>query len=580
MGFFQTERHFSEREPRFSCGWSAQAGLIGMWVLTNCIFSFSFIHPFSTPKILCVWAIGCFYLARSQHDRAAPDPKTWVLMIWPMVTLFWTKNQAAALPDVMVWLTFSGFMLCAIRPLGLMLRHLRHALSISGILVAVIGIAQAAGWDPWQWDTPRQAASVFGNPNFSAHFLLLSLSLGRFPGRVWGVAFRIMIALGILVCGSKLVFLVCLGWWTASCHRLTWNKRLLAGAGLILCLGLAGAAWRMDDIRHGITYVTHPQTYSAGLREQPDLIADRDPWFRGKRLSLMARVIVWRNSVDMIPEHLFWGGGFAAFTTTYPRYATSAVEDPLMTAHYRVRHAHQAVIDGIIHFGAIWLIFAVSVLVVWLKKIGPGPYRRAVLAQICLALGSLNYLNPIVLVHLVLLRPRRRLATPTRTIVWLFPLMCMFILALGTLDLKVIARRNGWAVLDHLYAAERGAAAYERGDYVQAFRALRIACLQDPFGPASMFNVSQAAMARSQEPGDVWSNFAMEGWVLCSQLFPRFSPAHTELTRWVDTPEGQAFVRPQTRSNLTDVWAEHAAWISRLRALNRNSDIDARKTSP
>ncbi len=508
--------------------------------LAAVLFHLDFAHPFKTPKILALMPMLLFLLT-SRKGRASLSLFEALLVLWPIATIFQSVN-------LRLWA--DGLLTTLFYGLALMVsldeddrRNLRSGLAISSIPVVLYLLIQKAGWDPINFHEGPEAGSFLGNVNFAAHYLLLCLCLGNFGKSRWRHVAYVLIIIGVALTRSRAVWFMTLLFFAYSLHQGRYLKRALL---TILISGLGAAfIWRVD-VGEGLWWATHAHAYEKAYEKQPRPNPDppapdlREPWFKGKRFSLMTRFLLMGNSLAAAVDHGIIGAGMGQFHVIYPLYSRSVVPDVNMNEVYRASSAHNLVLDGMIAFGAPWLIL----LGFYLKKIlarEKGRYSLTLGLHLGIALVSLNYLNPLIVGLFILLRPRRETLIEERSHWPLGLVMAGLIFLLGLWDLKAGAQT--WTKPAFLFPERIAAKHYDRGEVDQAWEWQIKAVKQDPYGPETLFNLGLAAWESSKEEGDSRQQIALESFLLVRKLYPHYRPAQNHL----ETLKQQGFVIDATR---------------------------------
>ncbi|MDJ0842031.1 MAG: O-antigen ligase family protein [Acidobacteriota bacterium] len=496
--------------------WLIAAGLL--------LFHPGFGAPFRTPKLLAmtlllaplVWQIKTREVWRSLGM---------LVMIWPLFGWLWSVNAWDYLESITLWCVY--VLAFSARPLSAEVhRYLERGLVISGFAAVAYVVVQKLGWDPLVFEPAAEAGGFMGNLNAVAHFLLLCLCLCRFQGRMKWVTPAVLIG-GILLTMSRGAWLglVIVGLIYSNAF---WRRILASG----LLLGLViGVGVFQKEIRTGIRFIFHPADYVALYKQQPSLIAEREPWFRGKRFSLMTRVLLYRNSLLLARDKALLGVGAGQFETAYPRYAQAAVEDINMSNYYRARSAHNLFLDAIIQFGLPWFLLTAYLVVRYFRLTGNSnrqdnhSERRwwiAVSIQGLIAMVSLNYLNPVIAVPLILTAPTLSTrSTPKLHRAAVLPLLLL---------VPLLARLDYDAAREHrIFFPERRAARYYReGNPTQAWFWQASAWKQDPYGPETLFNTGLISEAREANDASM-TDLANACYAYTVARYPHYRPARNRL---------------------------------------------------
>jgi hypothetical protein len=283
----------------------------------------------SVPKALALHAVAfasLTLLLRSWRriELGAVEAFFLAFLAWSAVSAVLAVNR---------WLAFQGFGLSAsgfvvyLASRRAARRH-RHliigGLAAAAVLGGAAGIAQAYGAD-WSWlARTRPPGATFGNRNFLAHFLaiatplLLLVTLGarRRPSMALGLIGLAVLSAAILLTRSRAAWLGVSAALTvmtiAALARRHPRRPTAAAARLVsalaaLALGAAAAVvlpnrleWRSDSPY--VDTLTRLADYRAG--------------------SGRGRLIQYRNSLRLLPEHPVFGVGPGNWFVHYPRVTT------------------------------------------------------------------------------------------------------------------------------------------------------------------------------------------------------------------------------------------------------------------
>ena len=498
--------------------------LLGFTYGAACLaFFWPFQRPFHTPKLVILGVLA-LVLAMGRRSHSGREWAWCLMWLWPLATVFWMVNpldygQAAmmVLATLALWLWGTPLQPDEKTILG-------KTVALSAVAAAAYGVVQFLGWDPVTLEEGAGAGSFFGNPNFAAHFLLLSLGLGRFDfGRArWPALILVVLAIGLTESRGAWLGTVLWFWlrpWPQA------SNRYRVGSGAFAILLLAAMAWVFrSDIRQGSHYLVHPGAYVDEYQQQPPLFADRDPWFRGKRLSLMVRYLLWTNTLPMVADHGPAGAGLGQFEVAYARYANEWVSDVNFNHHYRATSAHNLILDSASQLGIIWtVVFGLFVWRCFVWSWGDPTYQLALALQLGIAFFSLNYLNPMIVCTLLLFLPRKEAESETswkRFGVWLcaVPVFLMALVDTGPLRVR-----------SHFYPQEVARDLYDQGRLRQAFAYQLKAFEQDPHGPETIFNLGLMAWEIGQEEGESWRDLAILAWGVNRGMHPHYEPARLRL---------------------------------------------------
>lgn len=489
------------------------------------IFVPIFDHHIQTPKILALGLLVCVLAKRHGFGRV----RWWLPLILLMgcwnITHPWDFLKSGALPllGLCAWVATPD-------ETSKDRDALRQSFTVGGVCVTLYLLLQWVGLDPIPWEVGTHG-SFFGNGNFAAHYLLVALFLGKFPADVRGVALRGTIVLGILLCRSRGVYGVLGLWLLFGSGQLPIRWRYLLSTFLIL--GTVGSAWLWrSELRPMMGHLSDLRAYSEKAMEQPANVDLRDPWFRGKRSSIITRAILWGNSIAALGDYGLLGAGMGQFRCTYSKYGQVVAADPNLSEAYRPHSPHNLPLELAVQWGAPLALILLGLLLKALFALPRSPYRDVLMLQVLLAMFSINYLNPVVVVSLILMRPLRQSAEGQARFPLLLYSLCMVWLAVvGAMDLKWVQSHSGM----HqrlLFPELEASTAYEADDYVAAWDAWVAALAQDPGGPQTIYHAALTAMMRYEVTRDAqWLQAAVDLLTTCQSTFPFYGNAQKQLER-------------------------------------------------
>lgn len=287
----------------------------------------------------------------------------WILA-WVLATLFSTDRQAS-LGALKAWLIdpmlFGAVVLVAVQTVQ-QRTMLVKAMSLSGAIVAVAGLAQLIGWRESLQDG---RLSSFFHPvaNYAAMYLgpILILTVGALLWKLlhprWWVAAGLMtIALALTVSfGGYVAVSVGLVVLWSRWENPVWKKRSLLLAVVAAALGL-------------------------GILSQTSYLSEK--FSTADRSSSLVRSQIWRTSIEMIKEHPIFGVGPNAYEAEYRATIPKLYFPPL---EWLVSQPHQLYLALWLETGLLGLIIFFFWLVFWLRSIWPQVKNRQTIATISLA---------------------------------------------------------------------------------------------------------------------------------------------------------------------------------------------------
>lgn len=440
---------------------------------------------FTALKWLGIWLFLALVILTMKHRISVPHPWLGGLVIgWPIASVLWVQDPPAYLAGLPGWIVLSVAWCCGC-PTGPFKRGVRTGLWWAAQATALYAIIQVLGWDLVTWDLPGQAVSFWGNPQDTGAFLILAWCLGKRPKQApVGWVGDGLILLGCVATNAKLVVLALALY---ALLRTTYRRRYLVLG--VAAFGLA-AGWLVRDLAPLRPYMLDGTAYAQAFAEQPWLIADRDPAFRGKPLSVMVRVELAQTAAQMVWQRPWRGAGLGQFGAVYPQHVSPSF---VMDHDVRPHSAHQVMLHGAAEFGLVWLVLACIWLAFWFRRL-PKVYRSAVLLQLVLAMGSSSYHQVAILFWLVWLRPGHRVK---RQIRWLEGL-AMFC-ALGAFSLRWWPLET--AVGRWMKPASYARLAWQNDHRETATQAFGEAWRRDRWGPERIYNLGLLALQLAEHPG-------------------------------------------------------------------------------
>jgi Flp pilus assembly protein TadD len=176
-----------------------------------------------------------------------------------------------------------------------------------------------------------------------------------------------------------------------------WNlQKTIAGIStavvvlLLINLGPAGWKWQVGEVWQQFEKAVLP---SQDRPDEPssnfssEMAGTSEDYATS---SVGARLVIWRNTIDLIKTHPIRGVGLNNFGVEYPRIAIDSKRDTLLTLYQGPRHTHNDFLQIISELGlpAILLIIWASLMILkstaaLLKPYTPQEYR--IIGIICLA---------------------------------------------------------------------------------------------------------------------------------------------------------------------------------------------------
>lgn len=283
----------------------------------------------AVPKELVLHAAAwpAAWLALRRRQRVSLSLLDLLLAGWAALTVLsalfatnhWLALRASALSLAGLALFWSA---AALRRAG-RARPLLAALAVAGLLAAGSALLQAYGVESALWGESRAPGGLFGNRNFMAHFVALSLpllyllrlsALGR-GGQLISVAGAAMAAAALVLSRSRAAWLA-----------------VAVGIVVLAAHGLFGSIWRDPEVRRrtrGFVIALAIGTVAALIlpnrldwrSESPYLetLTRLTDYHEG---SGHGRLIQYRNTLRMLEDDPVLGVGPGNWPVAYPRYTT------------------------------------------------------------------------------------------------------------------------------------------------------------------------------------------------------------------------------------------------------------------
>lgn len=369
------------------------------------------LHDFANlPQAVFVQATAallllCLLLRLVRHPRPplrwAPLPLACLgaFLVWNLLSLGWAHHQAEGWETWLHWAACAGIFVAATDRLRTRGNRtwLLTAMAVSGMAVAAIGLAQSLLGFSW---IPQMAppSATLANRNMAAHVVVIALPAGL---ALWLTGRRRMTALAWAGgCGLAMAFLVHTGTrgaWLAglamavaftgiavfSCRRLLGRAagRAVArtslrrqGAPALLAIGIFvllanatpegwggqfGQAWRRarrtaPDAVAGIQSLASAPESGEEAAWPPPQATRKD--------SLILRLAIWRNAVEMARARPWHGWGLGNFKVFYPRYRRAAVAEGMTGTARMVRDLHNDWLQVAVETGLVGLALLLALV--------------------------------------------------------------------------------------------------------------------------------------------------------------------------------------------------------------------------
>lgn len=292
--------------------------------------------------------------------------------------MIWANNRRMGGALLGNWMAAALVFWLASRVLtdGRTMRRVMSALFVSAGIVSSIGILQFVFGLKWLPQSHPPAGTLM-NKNLAAELVVMALPLSlvayravrRFAGRVAVIGTAALMLAYLFVAYSRAAWfaLAVQAALLAFVTARSWKRRVFRPRFLMITI--AGAVSLLVLISQ--SRVVHPslgvspyrhlrasfEAAMGGGRSETGVLAD------ASALSVRTRLAVWRNTVEMITDHSLLGVGIGNHPVIYPRYARSAVRDPMFGETRQLNRVHNEPLQILAELGlpglliAAWLAF-------------------------------------------------------------------------------------------------------------------------------------------------------------------------------------------------------------------------------
>lgn len=414
-----------EQTPVSVCFWILTAIIfLAPLVVVNGLYEYSML-----PKLIII-QLGSLFLLFAWLLTGLFKQEAFVLaksnlylplicfLVWALFSFFWSTNRYNSL---VLWVHWSAcvlfFFLCLqILASANRIKVLFYTLSTAAAIVSIIGLLQYFFQIDWflQLSMP---ASTFGNKNMAAQFIVLCFPMvimffisAKKSRNMWIAALVLSLVtiylfhtrtkaawIAIMAQVFILVLFFLYNRFALKGEVGLWNlQKTIAGIStavvvlLLINLGPAGWKWQIGEAWRQFEEVVSPTK-----DRLDDLSRNFNSEMEGTSedyttSSAGARLVIWRNTIDLIRKNPIRGVGLNNFGVEYPRIAIDSKRDALLKLYHGPRNAHNDFLQIISELGlpAILLIIWASFLILkstaaLLKPHTPQEYR--IIGIICLA---------------------------------------------------------------------------------------------------------------------------------------------------------------------------------------------------
>jgi O-antigen ligase len=362
------------------------------------------LHDFANlPQAALVQAAAALLLLGLllRRVRHPGEPLRWAppllvplaaFLAWALLSLSWAHHRAEGAETWLHWLACAGVFVAATDRLRSRRDRtwLLAGMACAGMAVAAIGLTQALFGFSW---IPQMAppSATLANRNMAAHVVVIALSAGLAR---WLTSRRRATAMAWAGgCGLSLAFLIQAGtrgaWLAGLAMAAAFVGVAVLGCRRILSRPAGRAAARRGLRRHAApallalgVFILLANATSAGWggpfgqawrrarRTAPDAVAGMQslaavpetgedaawpPPRAARKDSLILRLAVWRNAVEMVRARPWHGWGLGNVKVFYPQYRRAAVAESMTGAERTVRDLHNDWLQAAVETGLVGL---------------------------------------------------------------------------------------------------------------------------------------------------------------------------------------------------------------------------------
>ena len=374
--------------------------LLAPLIIVNGLYEYSMLPKLLVIQLGTLLLLFFWLLTRWYHQKTVMLAKSNLylplisFMVWAFFSIFWSTNLHIGLYLWVHWSTCALFFFLCLQLLTSVnrIKILFYTLSVAAAIVSILGLLQHFFQIDWflQRNPP---ASTFGNKNMAAQFIglcfpavVMFFVFAKKSRDIWAFALALSLVTTYLFhTGTKAVWIAIMAQVSILTlfylyNRLAlkgtlgpWNlQKIVAGFSsaivilLLTNLGPAGWQWQIGDAWRQFEKVVPPATER--LDEVSDNVntARETPAEDYSTSSAGARLIIWRNTIDLIRAHPIRGVGLNNFGVDYPRIVIDSKKESLLKLQHGPRNAHNDFLQIISEMGlpAILMIIWASFLIV------------------------------------------------------------------------------------------------------------------------------------------------------------------------------------------------------------------------
>ena len=339
-------------------------------------------------------------------------------LAWALFSIFWSTNRYNCL---IVWVHWSACVLVFFLCLQILtsitrIKLIFYTLSAAAAVVSIIGLLQHYFQVDWFLQL-MMPASTFGNKNMAAQFIGLCFPVVIFcfitakkSRNMWASALVLSVVAAYLfhtrtkaawVAVMFQVFILVLYFlynrFVLKGKAGIWNlQKTIAGIStavvilLLINLGPDGWKWQLGEVGRQFEHLVLP-----AKDRRDDISPNSNPEIEGTSQdyttsSAGARLVIWRNTIDLIRNHPVRGVGLNNFGVEYPRITIGSQRETLLQLYHGPRNAHNDFLQIISELGlpAVLLIIWASFLILKSSAVllkSSNPQENRIIGIICLA---------------------------------------------------------------------------------------------------------------------------------------------------------------------------------------------------
>ena len=324
-------------------------GFLILVIAVPLVWSSDFVFVTYYPKLLALYiGTAILYLswiiASPHRVLIRPSSLTWIATLYVGLTvtsILWAINrvEATLLSVHHIGLLLLFFVLLNTVRVQNLTRHIRSIVT-AGVIVAIIGIIQYAGWGLHWIPSAGFPSGTLGYRNFAAMYTILCIPLAlllfletRRETSIWGWALCTSVLITFLLCtrtrgawagltvAATIGIIALLVLKTHDNNRLwravfaNWTRQHIAPAGVCICIAIL-FHFTISPNMQGRGFDRNRQDKALIVTSAVSII-DRS---KDERSSVQDRLTMWQHTQAIISDHPLLGVGAGNWQTTYPAY--------------------------------------------------------------------------------------------------------------------------------------------------------------------------------------------------------------------------------------------------------------------